>query len=422
MDNITHSLTGLALGELVERSLPVEPDPERARLRHRLLLVSSWTANNFPDLDLVLTPLAPRPLGYLLQHRGHTHTLLAAIPQALLLLALIWLLWPAARRLLRESAQARGATVGVVLLGMLLHVGMDFMNVYGVHPFYPFDGRWFYGDMVFIAEPVFWIAFGTPLAMTARPGATRNVACALLVLVPALFTALGYLQWSSLAGLALIAAVLVSVQRRISARARTALVTSFAIAGLFVAGQAMAVREARAVVAAEPRHGRLLDAALSAFPANPLCWSVIATELDGEGGTYEVRRALLSIAPQVVPVESCPSQIAGPAPAPSARVAGPASAAMGAIGSARKVAWQWSQTKRVADLRGLRARDCGVDAWLRFARAPALEDGYATDARFGPPGTLNFSSLAFGARLGEPCTYPVPAWGYPRADLLGLPH
>jgi inner membrane protein len=422
MDNITHSLTGLALGELVERSLPAETDAVRARVRHRLLLVSSWAANNFPDLDLVLTPLAPRPLGYLLQHRGHTHTLLAAVPQALLLLALIWLMWPAARRLLRESAATRLATIGVVILGLLLHVGMDYMNVYGVHPFYPLDARWFYGDMVFIAEPVFWIAFGTPLAMIARPGATRNVACGLLVLVPALFTALGYLQWGSLAGLAVIAAVVAGVQRRTPARGRAALAAAFAIAGAFVTGQAMAVREARAVVAAEPHHGQLLDAALSAFPSNPVCWSVVATELDAASGTYEVRRALLSIAPQVVPVGACPSQIAGPAPATSVRVAGPASAAIGEIETPRKVAWQWSHTRQVADLRGLRERDCRMDAWLRFARSPALDDGFATDARFGPPGALNFSSLPFGGQLGEPCPYPVPGWGYPRADLLGLPN
>jgi inner membrane protein len=85
------------------------------------------------------------------------------------------------------------------------------------------------------------------------------------------------------------------------------------------------------------------------------------------------------------------------------------------------VAWQWSHARPVADLRGLRQRDCRMDAWLRFARAPALEDGFATDVRFGPPGARNFSSLAVTDHRGEPCQYPVPGWGYPRADLLGLP-
>lgn len=155
MDNLTHSLAGLALGELTHRLLPVEADPQRASTRRRLLLVSAAVASNFPDLDLVLTGLAPEPLGYLLHHRGHTHTLLYALPQALLMLAAIWLLWPAARHLLRTNGAARLGLAATTVLGLLLHLGMDAMNVYGVHPFAPFDPRWFYGDMVFIVEPVF---------------------------------------------------------------------------------------------------------------------------------------------------------------------------------------------------------------------------------------------------------------------------
>ncbi len=107
MDNLTHSLVGLALGELTHRLLPAEPDAPRASTRRRLLLTGAALASNFPDLDLVLTALAPAPLGYLLHHRGHTHTLLYALPQALVLLAALWLCWPAARALLRTSAPAR---------------------------------------------------------------------------------------------------------------------------------------------------------------------------------------------------------------------------------------------------------------------------------------------------------------------------
>ncbi|WP_229507669.1 metal-dependent hydrolase [Massilia sp. Dwa41.01b] len=78
MDNLTHSLVGLALGELAHRVLPTEADPARASTRRRLLLSCGALASNFPDLDLVLTPLLPDPFGYLLHHRGHTHTLLYA--------------------------------------------------------------------------------------------------------------------------------------------------------------------------------------------------------------------------------------------------------------------------------------------------------------------------------------------------------
>src|SRR4051794_15076928 len=107
MDNLTHSVVGLALGELVERSLPPQADPLRQRTRRKLLLFAGWAGSNLPDLDLLLSPLAERPLGYLLHHRGYTHTLLYVIPQAIALLALAWLLWPGARRLLRADPTAR---------------------------------------------------------------------------------------------------------------------------------------------------------------------------------------------------------------------------------------------------------------------------------------------------------------------------
>jgi inner membrane protein len=48
----------------------------------------------------------------------------------------------------------------------LLHMSMDFLNSYGIHPAVPVRiMRWFYGDMIFIVEPVFWVAFGVPLAL-----------------------------------------------------------------------------------------------------------------------------------------------------------------------------------------------------------------------------------------------------------------
>jgi inner membrane protein len=165
MDNLSHSVVGLAVGELVHRSLSQEIDTSRQCKRRRLLLFSCWSASNFPDLDYFLTPLLPAPLGYLLHHRGHTHTLIYAIPQAVLLAAMIWLFWPAARKVLKESGTARRGVAITLTLGFALHLLMDYLNSYGIHPFHPFDSRWLYGDMVFILEPMFWILFGVPLVM-----------------------------------------------------------------------------------------------------------------------------------------------------------------------------------------------------------------------------------------------------------------
>lgn len=405
MDNLTHSLVGLALGELTHRLLPSEPDPAGARSRRRLLLAGAALASNFPDLDLVFTPLAAAPLGYLLHHRGHTHTLLYALPQALLLLAALWLCWPAARRLLRASAQARRGLAAVTLAGLLLHFGMDALNVYGIHPFAPFDPRWYYGDMVFIIEPVFWLALGTPLAAHVASRYWRRLLLGLLLALPALFVSTGHLQWGSLLGLALVWALAVLLTRRHGERA--ALLAGVALAAGFVLLQGALAERARSVLAAALRAGdpgaAILDLPLSAFPANPLCWAAMAVTRDGPDG-YRIRRGVLSLAPAITPAAHCPPAIGGMRVPP-----GPAS-----------VAWGWEERGSVAALRTLR-RDCRVDAWLRFARVPSLAGGSATDVRFGAPGEPNFSTLSLAAGTAQPCPRDLPRWAYPRADLLGLP-
>ncbi|GAB3473067.1 hypothetical protein GCM10027321_46650 [Massilia terrae] len=402
MDNISHSLAGLALGELVERSLPADTDPLRARVRHRLLLVSCWAASNFPDLDLLLTPLAPRPLGYLLQHRGHTHTLVGLLPQAVLLLAAIWLLWPAARTLLRSSPVTRGGLLAAVAGGLLLHIGMDYLNVYGVHPFYPFDNRWVYGDLVFIVEPAFWVAFGVPLAMLAGRRA-RWLWLGLLALVLAGFMLRDYLEWWSLAGLAAGGLLLAVVQAWATGRSRRGLAAGWALLGVFLGGQLVAEREARALVMQQAGDGRLLDVALSAFPANPVCWSLVTVAQDDDGQQMVLRRGLLSLLPGLVPAYACPSPIGGT----TSRAA-----------PSEGIAWQWTQSVPLARLRSLHQQDCAVDAWLRFARAPSLQGERATDLRFGPPGAPNFSTLQLSSV--KRCSFNVPPWDYPRADVLGV--
>lgn len=408
MDNLTHSLVGLALGELTHRLLPAEAAPAGASTRRRLLLTGAALASNFPDLDLVFTSLAPAPLGYLLHHRGHTHTLLYALPQALLLLAALWLCWPGARALLRSSASARRGLAAATLLGLLLHFGMDALNVYGIHPFAPFDPRWYYGDMVFIIEPVFWLALGTPLAAHVANRSRRRLLLGLLLAVPALFTLKGFLQWGSLLGLAMVWSLALVLTRRLGERA--ALLAGVALTGCFVLLQGALAERARgaltAVLGQDDPGAAILDLPLSAFPANPLCWGVIAITHEGRDGPdgYRIRRGVLSLAPGIVPPASCPPAIGGVRVAPGAGA----------------VAWAWEERGSVASLRARRA-DCRFDAWLRFARAPSLADGAATDVRFGPLGATNFSTLPIVPNTVQPCPYKVPEWGYPRADLLGLP-
>src|SRR4051794_24170792 len=201
MDNLSHTVASLLAGEILHRSVRAEADADQNTLRRALMLATCALAGNFPDLDLVLTPLLPAPLGYLLHHRGHTHTALYAFPQAMLLAALLYLLWPAARRLLRTSASARIGFGLSLAAGFGLHLAMGYLNSYGLHPFHPFDSGWVYGDMVFILEPVFWVVFGIPMVMTLRWRPLRWLLLLAAPLALGLFAWRGFLAWQSLAAL-----------------------------------------------------------------------------------------------------------------------------------------------------------------------------------------------------------------------------
>jgi inner membrane protein len=314
------------------------------------------------------------------------------------------------------SAGARRGALLAAGVGLFLHIGMDSLNVYGVHPFWPFDPDWYYGDLVFIVEPVFWVGFGVPLAALVRSRPLRRLWLAIIALVPLAATALGFLHWGSLAGLLALGLLLAWVQRRNdehhgetrAERGRIALTAGLAASLAFVGLQALALQQARAAVAAELKRidagERVLDVALSAYPANPLCWSFATVSRTGEhgAGSAHLRRGMLSVAPRLLPVSHCPARVAGPAleDAPP------------------QIAWQAEDRQPLATLRAQAAGNCRVNAWLRFSRAPSLADGVATDLRWGDPGSTNFTTMPLAAAAGQPCPHPVPGWGYPRADLL----
>lgn len=404
MDNLSHSLAGLAAGALLQRSLAPEAAAPDQTLRARMLLLACGVAANLPDLDLVLSGLLPAPLGYLLHHRGHTHTLLYALPQALLLIALVWLLWPGARRLLRASAPARIGLVAATMIGLALHLLMDFFNSYGLHPFHPFDSRWLYGDMVFILEPVFWVGFGVPLALTIPSKALKNICLALLATVLAWCTAAGYLHWGSLLGLALAAAFIGCMQQRAGLDGRQGLAAGMLAAAAFVGVQGWASHAGKQMVAAHLQgigpSSRLLDAALTPFPANPLCWLFVSVERNDGARSYRIRRGMLSLAPSVLPLAACPAALSAPL-----------------AEAAPAIGLSFEAESSLAQLRAL-AANCHFRAWLRFARAPVLAGGGASDARFSRGEGENFSTFEPAAFEHIPCQAGVPGWSLPRQDLL----
>ena len=69
-------------------------------------------------------------------------------------------------------------------------------------------------------------------------------------------------------------------------------------------------------------------------------------------------------------------------------------------------------------LRALTA-DCRAAAWLRFARAPVVDNGRVFDLRFETAARGNFTSMSPVAGDGQAeCPGFVPDWEMPRADAL----
>jgi len=280
MDNITHSLAGM----LVAEAACQWRGESRQRVRATAYLVSAL-ANNLPDLDIVYSwAMGPQPLGNLLHHRGHTHTLLLALPGAWFLASLFWQ-WLSKREAGLGMPQKQ-LIFGVSLLGVLMHLLMDFGNNYGVHPFWPLSARWFYGDSIFIIEPTWW-AIAIPLvAAWLERRWLKVVLWSLLVAVLLVCWFVPFVLPASRFALLALTAVSFAVVRAGSQRQRLAYAFGgcLAVAALFASSSALARAELRrATISAFPALD-VHDVALTPMPANPTCWEGLVA---GE----QVRRA-----------------------------------------------------------------------------------------------------------------------------------
>jgi inner membrane protein len=140
MDNLAHALVGAALGRAVaDRHVP----------RAGLIGV---VAANAPDWAELFTGYPwPRP-EYLVEHRGITHSLLGAVIETAGLVLIIGVVL-----LLLRRRPAWGWLLLCVGTTVLSHLYMDWQGSYGLRPFLPWDGTWYYGDWVAIVDPFFWL-------------------------------------------------------------------------------------------------------------------------------------------------------------------------------------------------------------------------------------------------------------------------
>jgi inner membrane protein len=412
MDNVTHSLAGLLVAEaairLRARVTQAEPSP---RFR-AVAVISSVIAANLPDVDLVYSGFGGSHLGYMLQHRGYTHTVLLAILGAGVVFGVSLLLW--------RSRTGEGPTrydgrwlLAVLLVSTLSHLALDWTNSYGVHPFWPIDNHWYYGDAVFIVEPWLWIV-SVPALVRATESSVGRVLLSLVMLASLV------LAWrvnivspgaaAALTGgaaLSILVAFLLPRDPRIVAAIAGWITVTF----VFAAGAARA-RGAllRALQDATPA-ADVLDVVVSPLPANPICMSAIV--VGRSALSYQVATARLSAVPTLVNAATCGGR-QGSSPMLTASTRR----------STSGLHWDGDWTAPSAELATLARESCAALAALRFIRVPIwrrLGDSTVLlgDVRYGGGAGNGFTDVRVPMRSSR-CPAAVPPWIPPRADLIGL--
>ncbi|MEO6598500.1 MAG: metal-dependent hydrolase [Polyangiaceae bacterium] len=412
MDNLTHSLVGLLCAEAVVRTRERASKPPLDVWTRTAVYSFAIIGNNLPDLDLTYSKSTDETFGYLLQHRGYTHTVPAAFGFALAMLLVFALVSRWRRKAVSPSDW--WLLAGVALVSPLLHIAMDFANNYGVHPFWPLDDRWFYGDSLFILEPSLWLVLIAPLSFSYRSKWVRGGLWLVLGVALGALWLRAFVPRGNALVLTLLTAGLLVLARKQSPGIRFLLAAGgFALLGLaFVVGSRTAKAIARERAQVLFPLARTFDVVATPMPANPFCWSVILVQ--EEGAAYAVRLGRAATWPGWLSVSECPFDRGATPTAPLRSLPPLADARLSLTDEYRLP---------LADLRTLVAKRCEARAFFRFARAPYLtaaeSDGSRVlgDLRYDRKRGLDFADIRLMRAQGE-CPEYVPPWQPPREDIL----
>lgn len=418
MDNITHALAGALLAAAAcQRVAPLlssgsstsDSSSDRTSSTtttttfRRTAFTLSVVLAELPDIDITYSGdrMGMGPLGYLLHHRGHTHTVLFTILAALALWGVTLLL----RRELRAPPLSR-TLLALSLAASLSHIALDYTNNYGVHPWWPVDARWIYGDAVFIVEPWLWIVALAPLVFIARSIAGRLLSAALLLAILVAAWRVDMVGDGVAVVLTAGAALWLGASWKVPAarRASVAIAAWIALEVMFFTGSALGRRAVAKTVG-----DSLRDVVLTPAPGNPLCLTAIVVTSDAT--TYSATTATVAPVPALRAAGACGNGGRGDADGSKAAERD----------DTPSIRWGRTWSAPVAELRELAATRCELAAALEFIRVPAWErEGNGVvrmyDLRFGSGGD-SFTTVL--SRPGAKCPALVPGWREPRWDVLG---
>ena len=412
MDNVTHALAGMLLADVALLAVTPRDEPIDPRFRRRARWASAL-ANNLPDLDGLLRNVTPGRLGYLLHHRGHSHTFGVTLVLGALCFCVLRALWRKPTG--APAGRERWTLFALCLVGGWVHVAMDFSNNYGVHPFWPLYDGWLYGDAVFIIEPLFWVLTIPALALASQHRATKLLLFGIVAIGVVLAWVTEFANRGTALFLTLLTVVFVGLNLQLAQRTRTlvAFGGALATAGVFL----VASRVARTAVVeaahfSAPKGAApidLADMSLAPAPSNPFCWSAMA--VGQRGDRYGLWVATVTLAPGLVPKDGCRVE-------PTGRTL---ALQVASLESTPIVRWDGEWTAPLDALGALARTNCEASAYLRWARLPFwVQRGRELvlgDLRYDRSPELDFAEIV-GTSPPSTCPKRVPPWIPPRAALI----
>ncbi len=293
MDNLTHSLVGLAAAKAgLERLSP----------RTTVLCI---VAANAADLD-VLSLVSGDRWTTLKYHRGLTHSIIGTVCLAFIIPILFYLAELAVSRLRARPPQVNlNGLLVASLIASATHPLMDWTNNYGVRLLMPWNPRWFYGDLVFIVDPFLWALFGGASFLLTSKTRLQLIGWSVLGLVVTLIVLLGSAERSIISNplpirvfwiTVLISLVVLFATRAGNRWGRKIAIASFVIVLAYLGGLAwahsLAIKKGMFEASAMAHSGETVSR-LAAMPtlANPVTWECV---FETERATYRFDLSLLT--------------------------------------------------------------------------------------------------------------------------------
>jgi inner membrane protein len=343
---------GVTLGTLAARD-EVAPGKQ--------VILTAVIASNLPDFDFFSKFLyGGSNLAYLLQHRGWSHTVLLS---PVLAIASVWLMrWILVKKKVRDRAKLK-RLFQVAWAAVFLHLFADYWNDYGVHPFSPFNNRWFYGDFMFIIEPALWLAM-LPLAFYAFPYKWTKVTSIVIACLGGALALFGPQGGIGAFFILLIWGGLVFfVEEKHGYKYPQGAVAAAAVLVVllvFRAGSAAAHAEVEGNLDRQLKNENTLQTVLSPFPGNPFLWrAIVATS--GPNYSYIVRLGTVSVIPG----------IKGPlGEYYGIRMERMAPMVKASVESDRAVYWIGEFRGSLLDIPKLAYQSCEFENFLKWARVP----------------------------------------------------